>query len=336
MEDNRLAEIAELPADQQGLLEERLEDWLASQPEAIQDNLLIIGRQVSTASGPLDLLGLTVDGKPVVIELKRDRAPRVTVAQAIDYASWIATQTPEEVKAIAARYLERTLDEAFLEKFGQPLSDLQLNAPSILVIASRLDASTERMLQYLSRQYGMSIDGLIFRHVQLPSGEQILIRTSVVSEEVIAGTRTGETYSVPVETLVAQARDRGAISQLNVLRRLSDFLSEDPTRSYGGSFRYWGNGRMLCGVNAVANWGAPQGTIDVWVSHGSWAQTTGLAEETLVEELRSNFEFVKQYDGAHQMILRIKSKEEAERFVELLQRWFGREAEPIEINEPHD
>jgi RecB family endonuclease NucS len=83
-------EIPEQPAGQQGLPEQRLEGWLAAQPDAIRDNLLIIGKQVPTASGPLELLAITADGQIVVVEFKRVRAPRETVAQAIDHASWIA------------------------------------------------------------------------------------------------------------------------------------------------------------------------------------------------------------------------------------------------------
>lgn len=320
VEDDELVEVPELRPDELGLVEEKLEDWLVSQPDAMQDNLLIIGRQVSTASGPLDLLGLTADGKPVVVELKRDRAPREAVAQAIDYASWLATQTPDEIRSVADSYLDQSLKDAFLERFGQQLPDLQLKAPGILVVASRLDASTERMIEYLSEQHGMDIDGLVFRYIRLPSGEQVLVRASVVSEErrIIAG----ESYSVPVETLVAQARDRKIVPHLNVLRTLGEFLWEDPVRTYGGSFRYWGGqGRMLCGVNVVANWGAPEGAVDVWVSHGNLAQASGTPEEALIKELRSGFEFVKQYEGSHQMILRLRTEGDAKKLVNLLRGW---------------
>jgi hypothetical protein len=317
--DGKLDEIPELPPNEQGLVEQRLEDWLESQPDAIQDNLLIIGRQVSTGSGPLDLLGLTVDGQAVVIELKRDRAPRETVAQVIDYASWVAAQEPDHVRSIATTYLKKPLDDAFQEKFGQRLPELQLVTPSILVVASRLDASTERMIRYLSNQYGMDIDGLVFRYVRLPDGQQILIRTSVVSE---AGrTIASESYQVSADSLMQLGLERKSIPTLNTLRHLSDFLWEEAVRTYGGSFRYWG-GRMLCGVNVAGNWGAPLGTTDVWVSHGSWAQMTGLPEESLMNELKSRFEFVKQYEGSHQMIVRVKSEEKAEELVSLLRGWF--------------
>jgi hypothetical protein len=317
--EERLVELAEPRADELGLVEERLEGWLISQPDALQDNLLVIGRQVDTSSGPLDILCITAEGKPVIVELKRDRAPRESVAQAIDYASWVAMLTADEFESIAGRHLQRPLNDAFRERFGEELPKVQLSNPAILVVASRLDASTERMIEFLSDQHGMDIDGLVFRFIRLPSGEEIIVRASVLSEE--RRTVKSETYRVSPDRLVAQARDRKIIPHLNLLRGLSDFLAEDPVRTYGGSFRYWGNGRMLCGVNVAANWDAPHGSLDVWVSHGNLAQVAGLPEESLVEQLTSQFELVKMYEGSHQAILRIKSEANAEAFVNLVRRW---------------
>lgn len=328
--EDRLVEIPELRADEQGLVEQKLEDWLASEPAAIQDNLLIIGRQVQTTSGPLDLLGLTADGKIVVVELKRDRAPRETVAQAIDYASWIAAQTAEDVKSIARDYLKGPLEDAFKERFGgESLPELQLSSPGILVVASRLDASTERMIEFLSEQHGMDIDGLVFRYIRLSDGAEVLVRSSVVSEEqrISAG---GESYRVPVESLTSLALDRRVAPVLAILRQLGDFLGEDPARTYGGSFRYWQD-RMLCGVNVAAYWGAPEGSIDVWFSYGAWAQMTGLTEDSFLEVLRPKFEEVRDYEGAQQIVLRVKSEEQAEDFVSVLQKWVQRDAELPEV-----
>src|SRR5436190_1136785 len=64
-----------------------LEGWLASDPSIIRPGLKVIGRQVSTRSGPLDLLAIDRSGSLTVIELKRDKLPREALAQAIDYAS---------------------------------------------------------------------------------------------------------------------------------------------------------------------------------------------------------------------------------------------------------
>ncbi len=53
-------------------------------------NLLIIGRQVTTKfDGIIDLLGIDRQGDLVVLELKRDRTPRETLAQVLEYASFV-------------------------------------------------------------------------------------------------------------------------------------------------------------------------------------------------------------------------------------------------------
>ncbi len=69
--------------------EESLEDWLERNPAVLDedDPLVIIGRQVPTDAGPIDLLALNQSGDLVVIELKRGRTPRETIAQALDYIS---------------------------------------------------------------------------------------------------------------------------------------------------------------------------------------------------------------------------------------------------------
>ena len=61
-----------------------LESWIVSNPSIIEQDLTIIGRQVKTNSGPLDLLALDHAGNSVIIELKRDKLPREVLAQAID------------------------------------------------------------------------------------------------------------------------------------------------------------------------------------------------------------------------------------------------------------
>lgn len=71
-------------------LERELEQWIESNPEIIGSDVMIIGRQVETESGTIDLLGIDRSGNTVIIELKRGLLPRNVLAQAIDYASNVA------------------------------------------------------------------------------------------------------------------------------------------------------------------------------------------------------------------------------------------------------
>jgi RecB family endonuclease NucS len=80
--------------------EETVESWLASNPDCIseEDSLLIIGRQVSTdLRTAIDLLAVDSEGNAAVIELKRDRTPRETLAQALEYASFIEQLSYEQL-----------------------------------------------------------------------------------------------------------------------------------------------------------------------------------------------------------------------------------------------
>lgn len=67
--------------------EEQIESAVESDPKLLGIDVLIIGRQTQTPSGPLDLLALDGDARLVVIENKRDRTPREVLAQTIDYAA---------------------------------------------------------------------------------------------------------------------------------------------------------------------------------------------------------------------------------------------------------
>ena len=105
--DNTFTEYVQLPY-QVDHEESVLEKWLESNPGAIleDDGILIIGRQVSTnLGGFIDLLGVDRQGNVVVIELKRDRTPRDTIAQSLEYASFIERLDTDELEVILRSYL---------------------------------------------------------------------------------------------------------------------------------------------------------------------------------------------------------------------------------------
>ena len=82
--------------------EKLLEEWLETNPDNIieDSSLLLIGRQVYTNLGSyIDLLGVDRQGDLVVIELKRGRTPRETLAQALEYVSFIEKISVEQLEA---------------------------------------------------------------------------------------------------------------------------------------------------------------------------------------------------------------------------------------------
>ena len=80
-----------------------LEQWLESNPDKILEDgrLLIIGRQVRTdLGGFIDLLGVDREGNVVVVELKRGRTPRDMIAQALEYAAFVARLDVDALEGI--------------------------------------------------------------------------------------------------------------------------------------------------------------------------------------------------------------------------------------------
>src|SRR5258707_426727 len=81
--------------------EQRLEDWVVKDPGILGIDVLLIGRQVTTASGArIDLLGIDSEANLVVLELKRDKTPREVVAQTLDYASWVNDLSYDQIETI--------------------------------------------------------------------------------------------------------------------------------------------------------------------------------------------------------------------------------------------
>jgi len=168
--------------------EDTLENMIAVDPSILAEEWLIIGRQVQTKfNGYVDLLAIAPDGSLVVIELKRHKTPRDVVAQAIDYASWVVSLEADEVTAIYAKYRPgENLRDAFAKRFKQELLDENLNeSHQIVVVAAELDASTERIVKYLSdRQLAINV---LFFEVFANGDDQFLIRRWLVDPAITQG-----------------------------------------------------------------------------------------------------------------------------------------------------
>lgn len=147
--------------------EEKIEAAVEDSPELLGMDVLIVGRQTQTPSGPLDLLAIDADGRLVVIENKRNRTPREVLAQTIDYAAWVSTLTFDEVETIYAKYKAASADSAdladdFEEHFGEQL-DAIADVPRMVIVAAHLDDSTERMIDFLSDTFSVPVNAVLFQ-----------------------------------------------------------------------------------------------------------------------------------------------------------------------------
>lgn len=145
-------------------------------------DLLCVGRQVITPfGGRVDLLALDADGTLYVIELKRDKTPREVVAQALDYASWVATLDAEALDEIWQLKNAGPLGEAITEHFAGGAPEEINTQHKVVICAAELDESSERIVEYLSG-FGVPVNAVFFRYFE-QAGQELLARTWLVAPE---------------------------------------------------------------------------------------------------------------------------------------------------------
>ena len=107
---------------------EDLEKWIKDNPVILGQDILIIGEQVRTKSGPLDLLGIDKSGDLVIIELKRDKLPREVIAQALDYVSDVASWDLDRISDECLKFSGSSLEDYLNENFDEiEFEDLKVN-----------------------------------------------------------------------------------------------------------------------------------------------------------------------------------------------------------------
>ncbi|WP_417436573.1 hypothetical protein [Idiomarina abyssalis] len=188
-----------------------LEQQIVQDVSILNENWLLIGRQVYTEFGKyIDLLAIDATGSIIIIELKKHKTPRDVVAQTIDYASWVETLPSEKFSEIYQDFAKKhglastSFDEAFQAKFGvKPFEEDINSSHQMVIVAAELDASTERIINYLNDKAGIAVNAVFFTVFQ-DAGNQYLSRAWMIdpveTEEHAANTKqkgdwNGEFYS---------------------------------------------------------------------------------------------------------------------------------------------
>lgn len=166
-------------------VEERIEKWIEQDISIISNDLLIIGRQVATDfSGAIDILCLDYNGDIVILELKRDKTPREVTAQILEYASWVKDLSNEKITEIANSYFEKkgqgTLEEQFQSRFDVDLPDILNEHHKMLIVGSEIDSRSERIINYLSDEYGVSINAATFQYFSDDEVEELIGRVFLI------------------------------------------------------------------------------------------------------------------------------------------------------------
>jgi hypothetical protein len=108
---NRLSRLAQKRFSDLALRErDHLQEWLANQPDALGEELLVIQKEFDgfdETRERLDLLALDKDGNLVVIENKLDDSGRDVTWQALKYTAYVSSLTKTQIVDIYQQYLDR-------------------------------------------------------------------------------------------------------------------------------------------------------------------------------------------------------------------------------------
>lgn len=159
--------------------EQLLEDVLTASPDLLLPDLHLIGRQTETPGGPLDLLGVDGAGRLVVFELKRGKLTRDAIAQAIDYASYLASLEPEElclhINKYSGNHGTELIDDFaqwYYSHFQRPAA--RIGVPRVMLVGLGVDDRAKRMVEFLAR---CELDiSLVTFHGFLQDGKTLLAR----------------------------------------------------------------------------------------------------------------------------------------------------------------
>lgn len=181
--------------------EQRLEDMIVRDTSLLGMDLLVIGRQVTTAHGGyIDVLAVNSEGHLHVLELKRDRTPRDVVAQVLDYGSWVQGLTLADIEAIFPAHNDGTeFSDAFAARFDAPVPDVFNPAQQLTIVASHLDEASDRIVAFLAESYGVPVNAVFFRHFT-DGGSEFLARTWLIAPDEADTKRASATSRAKVRS----------------------------------------------------------------------------------------------------------------------------------------
>ena len=132
--------------------ESELEDFLEKNPQVLDKDIFIIGRQVPTIKKTrLDLMGLDSEGNVVIIELKKGLSEREVVSQILEYAVWADKLQYEDLNRIAKeKHLKNfpNLMKKYEKEFNEipePFNRKQ----KLYIVAEKIEGKIEEVCRYL-------------------------------------------------------------------------------------------------------------------------------------------------------------------------------------------
>ena len=265
-------------------LEDRLEVWLCDDIGLLSKDFLVIGRQVDFGGPVLDLLAIDLHGNLVTIELKRDKTPREVVAQVLEYAALVQQTAREEVERRARDHLNKPLEEAFQEKFGEQLPETINVEQRMYIVASSLDTATSRIVEYLSTHHDVGINVATFAYFETSNGE-FVGRSMLLDEKEVEHRARGRRRTYPTEAELRELADNRGVAHMWDLA-VAGFGSVAKHKKYSGSTVFF-QVSLPQGLGAIASifpeLSSPERGLAVTLVFDHIASALGVEESRITE-----------------------------------------------------
>lgn len=211
-----------------GLQERKdLQEWVIKHPEILGSGVKVVTFEFDrwrASSGPqpqdrLDVLGLDLDGRLVVAELKRDKAPDTTEMQAIKYAAMASRFTVESLAEQHARFWmlrgkKKSTDEALaeLQAHAPDISNKTLRQPRIVLLAHDYPMVVTASVVWLS-EMGLDITLVQFKAYESTApGDHGVSHTQVlISVSQLYPVRDVEEFMISPQRIDAQETPKGQL-----------------------------------------------------------------------------------------------------------------------------
>lgn len=290
---NRISPVKTKRFSELGFTERKnLQEWLAHEPSALGEELLIIQKEFDGFDDTrerLDLLALDKDGNLVIIENKLDDSGRDVVWQALKYASYCASLTKAQIVDIYQQYLDRyepvigevdllnapaSASARICEFLDAPdLDELKLNlgnSQRIMLVAANFRKEVTSTALWLLGQ-GISI--ACFKITPYSLGEQLLINIDQIiptpeAKELMIGINAKEAEEKTTEVIL---KNRHTVRREYWERALEAF-QKSPCQLYNNispSKDHWlsaGSGLSGCPYNLIFL--QKELRVELWISRG--------------------------------------------------------------------
>ena len=246
--------------------EQRLEELLVNSPEVLMPDLTLVGRQVQTAGGPLDLLGIDRDGRLVLFELKRGTLTRDAVAQILDYGSELTEREPEDLAGLIEQNsgrlgIERIED--FADWYRSEFPDVEELPPAgmrLVLVGLGADDRARRMVGYLAKS-GLDVQLLTFQAFR--ERDSIFLARSMeggdkggTDDRAAGGTKAGN------RKILEEFAERHGVKAL--LLEVADFVEEKIE-----GYRWPGKQGFSYSLQEMTEHGRPSLRAYAWLGIGS-------------------------------------------------------------------